>query len=107
MSIEGVLAAYAVTRKTFELYKKGIETIPFLRRFVAALMTGSVPHLKLNTDRSPGQGEYRAHIAGFLNTWDKAVRVPFLGHLSQLLFAVFEKTEPIMQALLLLTKPPQ
>ena len=68
-------------------------------------MTGSVPHVTLTTDRSPDQAEYRAHIARLMHTLDNSVRGPFLGHLTQLLFEVFDKNEPVLKALLLLANP--
>jgi hypothetical protein len=45
-----------------------------------------------------------------MHKWDNAVRVPFLGHLTQVLFEVFNEAEPTVsftvKALLLVTTPP-
>ena len=41
-----------------------------------------------------------------MHKWDNAVRVPFLGHLTQELFEVLNEAEPTVKALLLVTKPP-
>ena len=98
ISLEGVLAAYQLTRATLHAYKSGIDNMPLLRRFVASVMTGGVLNLTLPTD-------FRACVADQVSKWDKAVRVPFLGHMVLELFDVFDKMEPVMKALLLLTTP--
>ena len=41
ISLEGVLAAYQVTRATLLDFKAGIKKMPFLRRFVAAVSIGT------------------------------------------------------------------
>jgi hypothetical protein len=44
-----------------------------------------------------------------MHKWDNAVRVPFLGHLTQELFEVFneaEQPEPTVKAFLLVPTPP-
>lgn len=105
ISLEGVLAAYQLTRATLHAYKSGIDSMPFLRRFVASVMTGGVPNLTLHTTAAVGSADFRAYVADQVSKWDKAVRVPFLGHMVQELFDVFDKTEPVMKALLLLTTP--
>ena len=74
----------------------------FLRRFVASVMTGGVLNLTLHTTAAVGSADFRAYVADQVSKWDKAVRVPFLGHMVQELFDVFDKTEPVMKALLLL-----
>ena len=105
ISLEGVLAAYQLTRATLHAYKSGIDSMPFLRRFVASVMTGGVLNLTLHTTAAVGSADFRAYVADQVSKWDKAVRVPFLGHMVQELFDVFGKTEPVMKALLLLTTP--
>ena len=107
ISLEGVLTAYQVTRTTLLAYKTDIQNMPFLRRFVTSVLSGDVTDLRLPTLASLGDEAYRACVADNMNTWDKAVRVPFLGHLTQELFEVFDATEPTMKALLLLTTPPR
>ncbi len=90
-----VLAAYQVTRATLLDFKAGIQKMPFLRRFVAAVSIGTVPSLHLPTLALPGSQEYRDCVAGLMHKWDNAVRVPFLGHLTQELFEVFNEAEPV------------
>ena len=47
-------------------------------------------------------------MADNLSKWDKAVRVPFLGHLTQELFEVFNNnTKPTLMALFSLAEPPR
>ena len=91
ISLEGVLATYQVTRATLLDFKAGIKKMPFLRRFVAAVSIGTVPSLHLPTLALPGSQEYRDCVAGLMHKWDNAVRVPFLGHLTQELFEVFNE----------------
>ncbi len=43
-------------------------------------------------------------IAKEIAAWDQQVRVPFLGHLSQLLFETFSELEPTLKAMLELAK---
>ena len=68
-------------------------------------MAGGVLNLTLPTTAAVGSADFRACVADEVSKWDKAVRVPFLGHMVQELFDVFDKTEPAMKALLLLTTP--
>ena len=103
ISLEGVLAAYQLTRATLHAYKSGIDSTPFLRRFAASVIAGGVLNLTLPTTAALGSADFRACVADQVSKWDKAVRVPFLGHMVQELFDVFDKTEPVMKALLLLT----
>ena len=79
------MVAYNVTRATLVSYKADIKNMLFLRRFVASVLDGTCQDVKCN----------------------KAVRVPFLGHLTQELFEVFNNTKPTLMALLSLAKPPQ
>ena len=95
-----MLATYQVTRATLLGFKAGIKNMPFLRRFVATVSIGTVPSLRLPTLASPGSQEYRECVAGLMHKWDNAVRVPFLGHLTQKLFEV-----ELLKALLLVTTP--
>ena len=102
ISLEGVLAAYELTRATLHAYKSGIDSTPFLRCFVASVMAGGVLNLTLPTTGAVGSADFRACVADQVSKW---VRVPFLGHMVQELFDVFDKTEPVMKALLLPTTP--
>ena len=68
--------------------------------FVAAALAGTVDELKLPTLAAPGQDDYQGCVAQQLKDWDNSVRVPFLGHTTQLLFETFGETEPTMRALL-------
>ena len=65
-------------------------------------MTGGVLNLTLHTTAAVGSADSRAYVADQVSKWDKAVRVPFWGHMVLELFDVFDKTEPVMKALLLL-----
>ena len=107
ITLEGVLAAYNVTRAMLVSYKTDIKNMPFLRRFVANVLAGTCEDVKLPTVFISPSPEYRACVADNLSKWDKAVRVPFLGHLTQELFEVFNNTEPTLMALLAIAKPPQ
>ena len=101
ISLEGVLVTYQVTRATFLDYKADIKNMPFLRRFVASVLSGSVPNLLLPTLALPESSEYRACVAGLMHKiWDSAVRVPCLGHLARELFEVFSEAEPTVKPLL-------
>ena len=77
--------------------------MPFLRRFVASVVAGEVSDLKLPILMSAGE----ACVAEKMNEWDKAVRVPFLGHMTRERFELFDAVEPTMKAgaLLALTSP--
>ena len=105
ISLEGVLNAYAVTRDAFQAYRADIKNMPYLKRFVVAALAGTVDELKLPTLAAPGQDDYRGCVAQQLKEWDNSVRVPFLGHTTQLLFEKFGETEPTMRALLHLATP--
>ena len=59
ISLEGVLAAYQLTRATLLAYKSGIDSMPFLRRFVASVMTGGVLNLTLHTTAAVGSADFR------------------------------------------------
>ena len=113
ITLEEVLAAYDVTRATLVSYKTDIKNMPFLRRFAASVLDGTCQDVRgpltstaASLFRSPSP-EYRACVADNLSKWDKAVRVPFLGHLTQELFEVFNNTKPTLMTLLSLAKPPQ
>ena len=107
ITLEGVLAAYDVTRATLVSYKTDIKNMPFLRRFAASVLDGTCQDVKLPTLFPSPSPEYRACVADNLSKWDKPVRVPFLGHLTQKLFEVFNNTKPTLMALLSLAKPPR
>ena len=77
ISLEGVLAAYELTRATLHAYKSGIDSMPFLRRFVASVMAGGVLNLTLPTAAAVGSAGYRACVADQVSKWDKAVRAFF------------------------------
>ena len=51
-----------------------------------------------------GEEGYRECIAVELASWDQQVRVPFLGHLTKLLFDTFSQTEPTLKAVLQFVK---
>ena len=79
----------------------------FLRRFVASVLDGTCQDVKLPSLFLSPSPEYRACVADNLSKWDKAVRVPFLSHLTQELFEVFNNTKFTLMTLLPLAKPPQ
>jgi hypothetical protein len=103
LSLEGVLAAYQMTRATLQGFKVNLNSMPFLRRFVVALSAGNIADVVL--PRRADHVDHRACVGDHLSKWDKAVRGPFLGHLTQLLFEMFNKTEPTLRAMLLLVTP--
>jgi hypothetical protein len=81
---------------TLEEYKQDISHMPFLQRFVVALMKGDVPDLTLAVEYdAESPAAFHAHIAEQLYKWDRAVRLPFLGHMIALLTDRFSKSEPV------------